>query len=653
MLRSVPTTVRLALLITSLAAGATGAAAQVSASPTSISFGSVAVNLEGFTSHVMLTNNGGRGAQLTGLTFSEPEFGLYTGLPVQTLAPQQSATFAFVFLATQPGTYNGTITFTFQDIPSVQVQASATAYTTTAIATVSPTSLNLGTVNFGSVASQSITVTNSAGPGSDTLTVLSPLAYYQPFFVTGPATPLNLAPGQSATFQVNFSPLVVGSTTGSVAFCYSALPCNGADLTGTGATPTELSLTNFPTLPFATQTFPYQANLTAVGGTPPYHFKLTSGSLPAGLSMNSSGAITGTVGSKAFGNFNVTAEVIDSSSPAQTATQNILVTVDRPTGSNCAIISEDVPDTSTPLVDLMDLGTGTYCPNNPSCTGCPFDNCEGGLYPDGSNTDPDPHDSDGVSIAQGIQPIDGKIVMISIGMSATQQAYEHFIEEANADPEINPNLLLVDGAEGGATANSWIMKTSGFWTDVIDYNLPFAGATPDQVQIAWVNDVNSQQGATFPSDATELQGDYETIAQILVQDFPNIKMMFFSSMNYTGYSTGITTTLPEPQAYESAWGAKWAIQDQIEGNCCNYNSNNGPVTAPWMGWSFYYWGNGLIPRSDGITWTCQDLQHDGLHPSVPLGEIKIAEYLLNWFKTADLSTPWFLESGARLASGRR
>ena len=635
-LSAIRNTTHLAVLLILMTGGVIDAAAQVSASPTSINFGPVAVNLDGFTTHVNLTNNSSGGAKLTSLTFSEPQFGLYTGLPVQTLSPHQSVTFAFVFLATQSGSYSATITFNFQGIPPVTVQASATAFTTTAVASVSPPSLDFGTVNFGSTATQPITVTNSAPQGSDTLTLVSPVAYYQPFAVTGPATPLNLAPGQSATFQITFSPLVVGSTTGAVAMCYTALPCTGVDLTGAGALPTQLSLTNYPTLPSATQGYPYQANLTATGGTPPYSFRLLSGRMPAGITLGSNGALTGTIGSKdALGNYTFSAQVKDSSIPRHTATENITIAVDKWTGSNCNITSVDVPNTTTPLVDLMDLGANTY------------EGYQGGLYPDGSNTDPDPHHTDGVSIAQSILPINGKIGMISIGESASQQAYENFIEQANADPEKNPNLVLVDGAQGGATGNTWVTGSSGFWTQLLDYSLPFAGVTPDQVEIAWVDDVNSQQGAKFPSDAQGLQTDYETIAQLLLQNFPNMKLVFLSSMNYTGYSQGVSTTLPEPQAYESAWGAKWAIEDQIDGTCCNYNANNGPVTAPWMGWSSYFWANGLIPSSDGVTWSCQDIKSDGLHPSVPIGEIKLGGYLLNWFETSDLAMPWFLQPGTR------
>ncbi|HEV2423943.1 MAG TPA: choice-of-anchor D domain-containing protein [Terriglobia bacterium] len=643
---------KIVLILVLFAGGARGAAAQITVSPTSLSFGSVAVNVQGFASYVTITNNYSTSVNLTSITLGSPEYGIYTGLPVQTIgAHAKVSQFAFVFRASQPGTYDSTITFNFKGLPSVVIQTSATAFTTTAAATLSTNSLNFGSVSLGaSSASQTVTVTNTGGPDSIKLSAVE--LYYQPFIETGPLPPVTLAPGQSASYQVSFSPLTTGSTTASLTFCYNNLPCNGVDLTGTGAAPAKLALTNYPVLPYSTRGYAYQGNMTASGGKTPYIFRLHSGSMPGGLSLAQSGAITGTVSSTdKLGNYTFTVQVQDSSTPKRlTATETLTLPVDAGTGANCAILSEDVPNTTNPIVDIMDLGTGTYCPEgDPNCTQCPFgENCEGGLYPGGSNTDPDPHHSDGVAIAQAIQPINGKYVMISLGESASQQPFEQFITQGSADPELNSNLVIVDGAEGGATANTWASSTSVYWTDLIDYSLPFAGVTADQVVAAWISDVNSAKscnpGNCFPGDAQTLQTDYEDIAQLLLQNFPNIKMMFFSSMNYSGYSTGVDTTLPEPQAYESAFGAKWAIADQINGNPnLNYNPNNGPVKAPWMGWSVYDWANGLTPRSDGITWSCQDLSPDGLHPANPWGHVKIAQYLLNWFKTADLTAPWFVK----------
>ena len=70
----------------------------------------------------------------------------------------------------------------------------------------------------------------------------------------------------------------------------------------------------------------YLSTLTASGGTLPYTWSIASGSLPTGLSLNSStGAISGI--STAAGTFSFTARVTDSGNPIQTATGTLSITV--------------------------------------------------------------------------------------------------------------------------------------------------------------------------------------------------------------------------------------------------------------------------------------------------------------------------------------
>jgi hypothetical protein len=70
----------------------------------------------------------------------------------------------------------------------------------------------------------------------------------------------------------------------------------------------------------------YSATLAASGGTAPYTWSIASGSLPTGLSLNtSSGAITGVP--TAAGTFNFAARVSDASSPIQTATGSLGITI--------------------------------------------------------------------------------------------------------------------------------------------------------------------------------------------------------------------------------------------------------------------------------------------------------------------------------------
>ena len=64
-------------------------------------------------------------------------------------------------------------------------------------------------------------------------------------------------------------------------------------------------------LPPAQQGVPYSFTLTASGGNPPYTFAITSGALPAGLSLNGatgviSGTPTGTMPSLLVVTFSVT-----------------------------------------------------------------------------------------------------------------------------------------------------------------------------------------------------------------------------------------------------------------------------------------------------------------------------------------------------------
>jgi hypothetical protein len=91
----------------------------------------------------------------------------------------------------------------------------------------------------------------------------------------------------------------------------------------------NLSITISPmgSLSITTATLPdgiigrgYSTQVVATGGQIPYVFTITSGSLPPGLSMNASGAISGIP--TTIGSFSITVQVNDNSSPQQTASRS-------------------------------------------------------------------------------------------------------------------------------------------------------------------------------------------------------------------------------------------------------------------------------------------------------------------------------------------
>ena len=88
---------------------------------------------------------------------------------------------------------------------------------------------------------------------------------------------------------------------------------------------------------------PFSGRVIATGGIPPYHFSISSGSLPSGLGSvdPSGGQISGTP--TTLGSYNLSVNVQDSNSPVQTAAANFCITVTRPIGRN------DTPATATPI----------------------------------------------------------------------------------------------------------------------------------------------------------------------------------------------------------------------------------------------------------------------------------------------------------------
>ncbi len=88
---------------------------------------------------------------------------------------------------------------------------------------------------------------------------------------------------------------------------------------------------------------------------------------------------------------------------------------------------------------------------------------DGGLYGGGKNEPPEKQFQAAMTQAKLIRPLDaegkaaedGKIVLISVGMSNTTQEFSNFVRLANADSEKSPKVVIVDGAQGGQTANVW------------------------------------------------------------------------------------------------------------------------------------------------------------------------------------------------------
>ena len=320
-------------------------------------------------------------------------------------------------------------------------------------------------------------------------------------------------------------------------------------------------------------------------------------------------------------------------------------------GSGAPTSWNQEPDTAR--VALSDLGNGNYL------------GFRGGLYPDGSDDPPAAHAAAGVAAAQRIQPLaadgtpspDGKIVLISIGMSNTTMEFcsgafpqcgsVSFVAQARADPRVNHStLVLVEGARGGQTPPSWQSSTLPQF-DSARARLRAAGVTEAQVQVAWLKQADAQPTKSLPApdaDAYALERGLGDVVRALHVRYPNLRQVFLSSRIYGGYAT--TTLNPEPYAYEGGFAVKWLIESQITqaGPTAHGDARAGDLaygTTPWLAWGPYLWANGTHARADGLTYVAQDFGTDGTHPNESARQ-KVGKLLSDFFATSPSTRCWFL-----------
>lgn len=263
----------------------------------------------------------------------------------------------------------------------------------------------------------------------------------------------------------------------------------------------------------------------------------------------------------------------------------------------------------------------------------------GGLYPGGANIRPTAHEAAGLAAAAQVRPRnvlgapaeDGRVVLLSLGMSNATQEFSVFRQLAMQDSDLHPALDIIDGAQGGWSADRIVADPAPYWNEV-DRRIRTAGLTPQQVQAVWLKQADAEPDLAFPDDARKLGAELEAIATETKNRFPNIQLLYFSSRTYGGYA--VSNLNPEPFAYQSGFAVKWLIESEIFGVLEQHR-------FPWMAWGPYLWADGMTAREDGLTWTCGDVQTDGTHPSRS-GQLKVAGMLLDFFKTDTTARPWFL-----------
>ena len=128
----------------------------------------------------------------------------------------------------------------------------------------------------------------------------------------------------ASTGKLSGTPTTPGTSTFTVKVTDSASPAATATKSFT-LTVSDLAIDTAATLPAAAVSVPYTETLLASGGTSPYTWALSSGTLPAPLTLSAAGVLSGTP--TAAGTFSFSIKATDSASPAASVTKSFSLTV--------------------------------------------------------------------------------------------------------------------------------------------------------------------------------------------------------------------------------------------------------------------------------------------------------------------------------------
>ena len=311
-------------------------------------------------------------------------------------------------------------------------------------------------------------------------------------------------------------------------------------------------------------------------------------------------------------------------------------------------------------VPLIDLAPDTY------------KGFEGGLYPGGQNTPPEPYLAAALRRSREIQPRGpdgapdperGLIGFLSVGPSTTVHQFAAFERLEDPSPERNPRVVLLNGAQIAQIATKIADPDSDYWPLVLD-RVAAAGLTPAQVQVVWFNQLalrvlpeppagvtDSRQrkrlrrlaledpATDFPGHALELRDELDAIVEILGRLFENLELCYLSDNAYGGHGEP-NTRFSEPHTFEGGFAVKWLIAERIEAPKTWLNESPLPLWGP------YFWADGARPSSAGTHWEPEDFEREiEGHPSVS-GEDKVARLLQDFFHSDPTAAGWYLRDPA-------
>ncbi|MGA8272540.1 MAG: choice-of-anchor D domain-containing protein, partial [Candidatus Sulfotelmatobacter sp.] len=221
-----------------LTGAGTAVTGQLTVTPASVNFGSIPDGTTG-TQSISLSASGASVTVSSGSSNSS-QFVLSGGSFPMTIPAGQSASFKVTFTPQTSGSASGSLSFASNasTTPTVSLAGAGTAVI--GQLTVSPASLNFGSVVDGTTQSQPITLSATGA----SVTISSDSSSSSQFVLSGASFPMTIPAGQTASFKVVFTPQSTGSISGALSFASNASTAPSVTFAGSGTAATgQLSIT--------------------------------------------------------------------------------------------------------------------------------------------------------------------------------------------------------------------------------------------------------------------------------------------------------------------------------------------------------------------------------------------------------------------------
>jgi hypothetical protein len=210
-------------------AGISAPVAKLNATPAAVNFSNVQVGKTA-SAVTMLKNSGTANVTVSLISINAPGFSTSGIITPVLMVPGESLPLTVKFTPKSIGASSGVIALTHSqgEISSVSVSGTAVQ----SALTVSPSTINFGSVVTGVTNSQTVQISN---PSAVAVNITAANLSGSGFSTSGLALPLTLNAGQSSTFNVQFSAKTAGATTGSIALVTnSATAVPSISLSATG-----------------------------------------------------------------------------------------------------------------------------------------------------------------------------------------------------------------------------------------------------------------------------------------------------------------------------------------------------------------------------------------------------------------------------------